>query len=96
MPERDYFFRLGGAFVLGIIALIVAGALFFILLPYIAVVFIGIVAVVFAFIFLWIVVYIALYIGVAVYYLFRPMEINRKKVKYSVKRIKESGKRQKS
>jgi membrane protein implicated in regulation of membrane protease activity len=95
MPQRDYFFRMTGAFILGIIALIMSGILFFIFLPYILAVFIGTVAIVFIFVFLWLLVYIALYIGVAIYYLFKPMEINKKRVKYTIKRAKESGRRQK-
>ena len=95
MPRKDYFFRMSGAFILGIIALIISGILFFIFLPYILTVFIRAVAVVFIFVFLWLLVYIALYIGVAAYYLFKPMKINKNRVKYTIKRAKESGRRQK-
>jgi membrane protein implicated in regulation of membrane protease activity len=95
MPEGRYFLRLGGAFVLGIIAIIIAVILFFLFLPWILAFAVGTIMLVFVLIVIWVIVYAAIFIGVAIYYFFKPMKVEKKDKGYSISKAKEAGKRQK-
>jgi len=95
MAEKRYFFRLAGAFLLGIVALIFAGIAFLFLLPFIVPLALGTLILVLVFIFIWGIVYVAMVIGVAIYYFFKPMEFERKDKGYTIAKAEESGKREK-
>ena len=98
MPEGRYFFKLAGAALLGIVALAIAGILFVLTLPFWFALAVGVFA---AFILLgillaiWAAVYMAMFIGVAIYYVFKPMKVSKKKKGYTVARAREAGRRQK-
>ena len=89
------FLKLTGAFFLGIIALAAASVIFFLALPIILPITIGTLLLVMAFLIIWAVVYVAMLIGVAIYYFFKPMEFKKEDKGYSVKKTKESGRREK-
>ena len=97
MPDKKYFAGLFGAFLLGLIALILAALAFIFILPLfvpLAVVFaMGIVAV-YVFIIVWGIFYFCMYIGVFLYYLGKPMKV-KKEGSYRISKAKEAGKRQK-
>lgn len=102
MPEKRFFFKLAGAALLGLAALIIAIILFILLLPLILSVwpallltFLGIAAAVVIFVVLWLAVYALLFIGTAIYYLFRPMEVSREKKGYTITKSREAGRREK-
>ncbi len=95
MPEKKYFLRLGGAFLLGAIALIVAGIAFMFLLPYIILAGIAGLFLLVVFIAVWAFVYIAMVIGVGFYYLFKPMKVSEKKGEYTISSAREAGRREK-
>lgn len=95
MAEKRYFLRLTGAFLLGIVALIIAGFIFLFLLPFIIPLALGLIIVVLVFVLIWAVVYVAMVIGVAIYYFFRPMKFEKKDRGYSIAKAEEAGKREK-
>ncbi len=96
MPGAGYFAGMIGAIILGLIALGVAGILFFLALPYLAVMFVGGLMLLFAFLMIFMLTYTALFIGVAIYYaVSHPMRVEKRDKGYSIKRAKEAGKRQK-
>lgn len=102
MPESKYFFSLAGAVVLGIIVLIVAGVIAFLSLPYIitALPFLfvglaGIMALIVGILVVWAILYVLAWIGIFVIYLFKPMKVSKEDKGYSVKKVKESGTREK-
>ena len=103
MPERGYFLRLTGAFLLGAITLVIAIAVVFLLAPIILPALasllpflVGAVLVVAAVIIIWIMIYIFAMIGVAIYYAINhPAEVNRNSEGYKIDKVKESGKREK-
>ena len=97
MPEKKYFVRLFGAFAIGLVSLIIAGIVFFLLIPFFIplalLLALGVVAV-FIFILLWLFIYLLIFLGTALYYLSKPMEF-KKKGRYSIRRTREAGRRQK-
>ena len=103
MPERGFFLRMTGAFLLGAVTLVIAIAVVFLLAPYIlpflAVLLpfvVGALLVVVAVVIVWALIYICAMIGVAIYYVVKhPAEVNRKSKGYDLDKVKESGKRQK-
>jgi len=94
MPEKRYFLKLTGAFLLGIIALVIAGIIFILIYPYLLVAAFGMFLLLVIFLAIWAAVYIAMVIGVTIYYLFKPMKVSKKKG-YSITRAREAGRRQK-
>ena len=44
---------------------------------------------------IWIVLYVCAVIGVAVYYIFKPMQVSKKPGTYGLDKVKEAGKREK-
>lgn len=95
MPEKRYFLRLTGAFLLGIVALLVAGLVFLFLLPVLLPLALGVFLIVAVFMVIWAVVYVAMVIGVGIYYFFRPMKFEKKDKDYSIAKAEEAGKREK-
>jgi len=96
MPGAGYFSGMVGAILLGLIALAVAGLAFWLLLPYLVVIFVGTMMLIMGFFIIYIVTYVALFIGVAIYYAIKhPMKVENKDKDYSIEKTKESGKRQK-
>jgi len=96
MPDKRYFLRLTGAFLLGIIALIIAGIAFFLLLPVLIPLALGALILAGVFIAIWAIVYVAMFIGVAIYYaLTTSTEWVKKDKGYSIAKAKEAGKREK-
>lgn len=96
MPGAGYFAGMVGAIILGLIALVVAGLIFFLALPYLAVIFVGGIMLLLGFLMIFILTYVALFIGVAIYYaIMHPMKVEKKDKKYSISKAKEAGMRQK-
>ncbi len=97
MPTGKYLAKLAGAFAIGLASLVLAGVLFFFLIPLIVPVAFGSLFLIAVFIALWVIVYVSMIIGTAIVYLFRPMEISGEKKKYTMKemRIREAGRREK-
>jgi membrane protein implicated in regulation of membrane protease activity len=95
MAEKGYFLRLTGAFLLGVVALIIAGLVFFLLLPVLIPLALGAFLIVAVFIAIWAGVYVAMVVGVAIYYFFKPMKFEKKDKGYSIAKAKEAGKREK-
>ncbi|MEE9322919.1 MAG: hypothetical protein V3U72_00080 [Candidatus Aenigmarchaeota archaeon] len=95
MAEKGYFLRLTGAFLLGIVALVFAGLAFLFLLPLLVPLAFGSLILVMVFIFIWGVIYIAMVIGVAIYYFFKPMRVEKVDKGYSIAKAEEAGKREK-
>ena len=96
MPPLSHFGKMGGAIALGLVTLVMAFVIFTFLLPYIIPLALGAVVLVAIFIAIWAILYAALFVGVAIYYLFKPMQVSRKDKGYSIAKTKEAGKRQKS
>lgn len=96
MPGAGYFAGVVGAIILGLIALLVAGLIFFLALPYLAAMFVGGLMLLFAFLMVYTLTYVALFIGIAIYYAVKhPMTVEKKDRKYSIRKTKEAGRRQK-
>ena len=95
MPEKRYFLRMTGAFLLGIVALLVAGLVFLFLLPVLLPLAFGTLILVAIFLVVWAAVYVAMVIGVGIYYFFKPMKFEKKDKDYSIAKAEESGKREK-
>jgi len=96
MPERGYFARLGGAFLLGIFALAIAFIGFVFLLPLILPLALGTLIIVLVFIALWAIVYVAMVVGIGIYYFFKhPTEWSREDKDYSISKAEEAGRRSK-
>ncbi len=95
MPGAAYGGRLAGAFLLGLVALVIAFVIFTFALPYLLALALGTMLLVSVFVAIWAAVYGAMFIGAAIYYFFRPMKVSREDKGYSISKAKESGKRQK-
>lgn len=95
MAEKRFFLRLAGAALLGVVALAIAGILFLFFLPWLLLAAVGVFILLAIFLVMWVTVYAVMFVGVAIYYIFKPMRVSKKKGKYGLKRIKEAGKRQK-
>lgn len=96
MPDSKYFAKLGGAFFLGVFALIIAFIVFVFLLPYIIPLALGVFVIIVIFLVLWAIVYVAMVVGVGIYYFVRhPTEWEKEDKGYSIKKTKEAGRRQK-
>jgi uncharacterized protein (DUF58 family) len=100
MPGARFFGRLGGAFLIGITSMVLAGILFLLLLPFmVPVAFAAFGALFLALVFmaLWAIVYVAMVIGTAIVYLFRPMEVQKHERRYGLQemKVREAGMRQK-
>jgi len=97
------FIRLIQALALGLIIFLVclliaflAFPLLLILLPFLAALTAGVLAIIIGAIILWVILYGLIMIGVFFFYLFKPMEVSKKHGKYSIGRVKEAGRRSKS
>ncbi|UCD07461.1 MAG: hypothetical protein JSW41_00550 [Candidatus Aenigmatarchaeota archaeon] len=96
MPEKKYFARLGGALLLGLLALAIAFIIFVFLLPYILPLALGTLLIVLIFIVVWVVIYIAIVVGVAIYYFVKhPMKWEKEDKEYMIEKAKEAGRRKK-
>ena len=104
MPEKSYFLRLSGAFLVGVAALAAAIVLVFLLSPYILP-FIaallpflaGSLLFVVAVVVIWVLIYFFAMLGVAIYYAVKhPAEVNSESKGYELKNVSESGRREKS
>ncbi len=96
MPGAGYFAGIIGAIILGLITLVVAGVIFFLALPYLAIIFVGGFMLLLAFLMIFMITYAALFIGVAIYYaVMHPMRVEKKDKGYSISKAREAGKRQK-
>ena len=96
MREKGFFLRLGEAFLLGIIAIVAALVIIFLMLPYILALVIVSMALLAIFLLIWIIVYAAMMLGAAIYYAIKhPMKVSKKKKSYSISRTKEVGRREK-
>lgn len=96
MPGMGYFGKMGGALVLGLLALAIAFIIFVFLLPYIIPLALGLLIVVLIFIAVWVVVWIAIAVGVGIYYFVRhPTEWVKEDKDYTIEKSEEAGRRQK-
>jgi ammonia channel protein AmtB len=96
MPRAGYFAGIVGAILIGLIAILVTGVLFLLLLPYLIQIFVGFAMLGIAFMAIYVVTYAALFIGIAIYYAIKhPMRVEKKDKKYSIDKTKEAGRRQK-
>jgi len=95
MVRAKFFLSLGGAFLLGILAIIAAVVILLLLLPYIIGFALVSMMLFFIFVLIWAVVYVAMVIGIAIYYIFKPMKVTKEKKQYTVSRTKEAGRREK-
>ena len=96
MTDGKYFLRLGGAFLLGMAALVIAGIIFFISLPFLLPLALGTLLLIIVFIAIWATVYVCVMIGVGIYYFFKhPTKWEKKDKGYTIAKAKESGRRQK-
>lgn len=96
MPEKKYFARLGGALLLGLLALAIAFIIFVFLLPYIIPLAMGTLLIILIFIVVWIVVYVAIVVGVGIYYFVKhPMKWEKEDKGYTIEKAEESGRREK-
>ncbi len=106
MPEKKYFLKLGGSFLLGAFVIIISvliacfsypylapffGSLFMGLAPYLQAIFTGIII----FIVVLVFVYLATFLGVLLQYVFKPMHVSREKKDYTIAETTEAGLRQK-
>jgi membrane protein implicated in regulation of membrane protease activity len=96
MPDKSFFARMGGAFLIGLLALAIAFVIFVFLLPYIIPLTLGILIIVLIFIVVWVVIWVAIVIGVGIYYFVRhPTEWVKEDKDYTIGKSKEVGRRQK-
>jgi membrane protein implicated in regulation of membrane protease activity len=95
MPEKRYFLRIAGAFLLGIFALVIAGIVFLLALPVLLPLALGGLVIALVFVLIWAIAYVAMVIGVAIYYFFKPMTYERKDRGYTIRKAKEAGRREK-
>jgi hypothetical protein len=101
MAEKSFLLKLTGAFVFGLILLILAAVLVYILSPYIIPFFQfllpflgGVLLFVLAILVIWAIIFIVAYIGILVYTAIKhPMKV-KKTGNYSVDQSKESGRRE--
>ncbi len=97
MPEKRYFVKLFGLFVIGILSLILAGIIFFFLMPLLIplaiLLSLGVIALL-LFVLLWVFIYFMMFLATALYYLSKPMQV-KQAGSYTIKRAKEAGLRQK-
>lgn len=97
MPEKKYFVGLFMAFLLGIVALILAGIAFFLLIPFFIplAVLLAMGALTLAiFIIVWVIIYVLVFVGVALYYMGKPIDV-KKTGEYKIGDTKEAGRRRK-
>lgn len=97
------FIKLSLAIGLGLIVLLFSLLLAFFafqliitILPFLAIFSFGIIAVIVSAFTLWAILYGLIMISLALYYFLKPMKVSKKKGSYSIKNVKESGKRTKS
>ncbi len=103
MPEKGYFLKLTGVVLMGAVTLAIAIAAVLLLSPFILPMFatalpflVGAMLLVVAILVVWALVYIFAMIGVALYYaIMHPAEVNMKSAGYDLKKVKESGMREK-
>ena len=95
MPKPKHFVGLPTAFVLGLIALGLAGIVFWLLLPYITIIFVGYVMLILAYMVISAIIFSLMYIGIVIYYaIIHPMRVEKGK-SYSINKTKEVGRREK-
>ena len=94
------FIKLIQALALGLIIFLVclliaflAFPLLLVALPFLAGITFGILAIIIGAIILWVILYGLIMIGVFFFYLFKPMKVSKNEGKYSIGKIKESGRR---
>ncbi len=103
MAEKNFFLKLSGVVILGVVTLaasiITVLAFSPFILPFTATILpalVGTILVVAAIIMVWILVYIFAMMVVLVYYAIKhPAEVNTKSTGYTISKVKESGKREK-
>jgi hypothetical protein len=95
MPTKKFFVKLAGAALLGAVSLLIAGIIFLLLLPYLLWIALGTILLIVVFLVIWGAVYACIYVGTAIYYVFKPMKVSKKKKGYSVAKAKEAGRRRK-
>ena len=95
MAEADYFLKLGGILILGLLSIVIVFAVFIVLSPYVVGIGIPIIVMALMFLLIWLVIYIGLVIGAVIVYFFRPMQV-KSSGSYSIKQSKEAGRRKKS
>ena len=102
MPNLGYFGKLTGAALLGFVTLLLAAVAVFLLLPYIIPLFSvlmpfiqGVMLIIAAVLIVWMAVYISAFIGIFIYYIFRPMKVEKKEKGYSILGAREAGRREK-
>ena len=92
-----------GAFLLGVVALVISIAAVFLLAPYIFPFLLaifpflaGTMLVIAAVVIIWVLIYVFAMVGVAIYYAIKhPAEVDTKSKGYSIDGVKESGRREK-
>jgi len=102
MPEGNYFLKMSGAILLGLVTLVIAFIAVLLLapfiIPFIALLFpflVGAFLITAAVFVLWAMLYVLALIGTVVYYFFRPMQVSKEPGKYSLGKVSESGMREK-
>ncbi|UCD03582.1 MAG: hypothetical protein JSW73_03520 [Candidatus Woesearchaeota archaeon] len=84
-------------FILFLVCLLIAVVAFpilVILLPFLAILTFGVLAILVAAFVLWLILYLLIMIGVGFYYFIKkPMRVSKKKGKYSIGKVEESGRR---
>ncbi|MBL7160536.1 MAG: hypothetical protein ISS93_01655 [Candidatus Aenigmarchaeota archaeon] len=95
MAEADYFLKLGGILILGLLSIVIVFAVFIVLSPYVVGIGIPIIVMALMFLLIWLVIYIGLVVGAVIVYFFRPMQV-KSSGKYSLEQSKEAGRRKKS
>ena len=87
--------RLTGAALLGFVTLVIAFVIFTFALPYLIPLAFGTFILVLIFLAIWGITYVAIFLGVALFYLFKPMKVEKREKGYSIEKSKEAGRRQK-
>lgn len=102
MPDLGYFGKLTGAALLGLVTLLLAAVAVFLLLPYIVPLFSvlmpfvqGVMLIIAAVLVIWAGLYVSAFIGVFIYYIFKPMKVEKKEKGYSISGAREAGRREK-
>ena len=87
--------KLVGAALLGAVSLVIAAIIFLLLLPYILLITLSALVLVLVFLIIWAAVYACMFVGTAIYYVFKPMKVSKKKKGYTIAKAAEAGRRQK-
>lgn len=80
MFGKKHFLRLGGAIIIGMIALAITAIIFFLLLPHILTVTMAILIILLIFITIWVIIYLSMVLGAAVHHFILPFHYKKRKV----------------